>query len=158
MSGRRGEGGAAGGARRLGGILRSEAGVSAVEFALFAPLLFFAAVAMVDIGLAVRDRMAMDRLVRGGAQSAMQDPGADRVRTVIEASAEARFEPGTDFTLSVERNCTCSASGSGPAPCDSTCDDANADAVHYRIVASRSYPALILPDIGLEARAEVQVR
>lgn len=126
--------------RRLFG---AEDGVSAVEFALFAPFLFFAAVGMIDIGLAVNERMIMDRLLRGGAHSAMQDPGADHVRTVIEASADASFQPGSDFTLTVERECVCSLTD---------------NSTYYRMVATRTYPGLILPDIGLEATAEVQIR
>lgn len=129
--------------RTASGIARAEDGVSAVEFGLFAPVLFFSAVAMIDIGLALNERMTLDRLLRGGVQSAMQDPGADHVRTVIEASADAALEPGSDFSLTVERTCVCSATD---------------NSTYYRMVAARTYPALILPDLALEATAEVQVR
>ena len=63
----------------MGKWRRSEAGVSAVEFALFAPILFFALVAAVDVGLAEYERMTIDHVLRAGAQSAMVDQGQDQV-------------------------------------------------------------------------------
>jgi Flp pilus assembly protein TadG len=49
--------------RRLG-----EDGVSAVEFALIAPILFLSLLAMVDVGFAIHERMTIDHVLRAGAQ------------------------------------------------------------------------------------------
>ena len=142
-------------ARRL---LRDDRGVSAVEFALFAPFLFFAAAATLDLGLALYERMSMDRLLRGGAQAAMADPGASAVRDVVEASAENDFAPGAEFTLSVDRYCACPDDTSTPVTCTNTCSDGSAPGIFYRLEADRVYPGLVLPSIDLAAEAKVQVR
>ena len=48
-----------------------EAGASAVEFGMFAPILLFGVLMTVDIGMALGERMEMDHIVRAGAESAM---------------------------------------------------------------------------------------
>src|SRR5687767_11414888 len=71
-------------------------GVAAVEFALLAPVLTFAFLSMVDLGLAANEKMRMDSALRAGAQAAFIDPGADHVREVVAAVA------ANDFTVSSE--------------------------------------------------------
>lgn len=143
------------GVRRL---LREEHGVSATEFALFAPMLFFAVAATLDLGLAAYQRMTMDSLLRGGAQAAMADPGEAEVRAVVEASAEDDFAPGTDFTLEVDRYCACPVDTGVAVVCTNACADGSAPGVFYRLTADRDYPGMILPSIGLEAEAKVRIR
>lgn len=146
------------GLRHAAARFRGDArGVSAVEFALFAPFLFVAGVAMLDVGAAVNDRMAMDRLLSAGAAAAMADPGADEVRNVIEASAPSGFAPGAEFTLAVDRFCACAAAPDTPVGCGSTCSG-DPPAVYYEMAAERTYPAMMLPDIPLSTAAEVRVR
>ena len=137
---------------------RSERGVSAIEFALFAPFLTFAMLAMLDIGLAVNERMEIERLLRGGAQHAMKDPGAAEVQAVIEASAESTFAPGSDFTLSVERYCACPSDSDTAVQCSASCPDADVTAIYYRMSGMRTYPGLVMPDIDLDSTARVRVR
>lgn len=139
-------------------LVREEHGVSAIEFALLAPILFFAAAATLDLGLALYERMTMDRLLRGGAQAAMSDPGAAAVRAVVEASAEDDFAPGAEFTLTVERYCACPVDTSAAVVCTNLCGDGSAPGVFYRLEADRDYPGMVLPAIGLEAEAKVRIR
>lgn len=139
-------------------LVREEHGVSAIEFALLAPVLFFAVAAMLDLGLALYDRMTMDRLLRGGAQAAMSDPGAAAVRAVVEASAEDDFAPGAEFTLTVERYCACPVDTGVAVVCTSPCADGSAPGIFYRLEGAREYPGMILPAMGLEAEAKVQIR
>ena len=139
--------------------LHGEAGVSAVEFALFAPVLFFAVAAMLDIGLAAYERMTMDRLLRGGAQAAMADPGQAQVEAVIRASAEDDFAPDSEFNLDVDRYCACPANIDTPlGSCTSLCTGNVPPHIFYRMEASRSYPGIILPEIDLHTEAKVQIR
>ena len=49
---------------RLSALVRSEDGVSAVEFALFAPILFFGLLSAVDIGFALHERMTIDHAAK----------------------------------------------------------------------------------------------
>lgn len=151
----RGAGRAAASVRRL---VREEHGVSAVEFALLAPILFFAAAATLDLGLALYERMTMDRLLRGGAQAAMSDPGANAVRAVVEASAEADFAPGAEFTLTVDRYCACPIDTSLAVVCTNICGDGSAAGIFYRLEADREYPGMVLPAMSLEAEAKVRIR
>lgn len=129
-----------------------------MEFAIFAPFLFFAVVAALDLGLAASERMTMDRLLRGGAQAAMSDPGANAVREVIAASAEDDFAPGAEFALDVDRYCACPQDIDTPAACTALCSGNVAPGIFYRMVATRSYPGLILPEMNLRAEAKVQIR
>ncbi|HUF57609.1 MAG TPA: TadE/TadG family type IV pilus assembly protein [Thermohalobaculum sp.] len=151
----RGAGGTAACLRRF---VRDEHGVSAIEFALLAPFLFFAAAATLDLGLALYERMTMDRLLRGGAQAAMSDPGAAAVRTVVEASAEDDFAPGVEFTLTVERYCACPADTGVAVVCTNPCADGGAPGIFYRLEGAREYPGMVLPAMALEAEAKVQIR
>ena len=144
--------------RRRKRLVGDQRGASAVEFALFAPFLFFAGVGMIDVGLAIGERMALDRMLRGGAQSAMNDPGADTVRAVIEASAPEDLTPGTDFTLSVQRVCACPGASDVIIACTTVCGGSIAPAAYYQMAAERTYPGILLPDIGLTTSSEVQVR
>lgn len=144
--------------RRAASLLREDDGVSAVEFALFTPILFFAAAATLDLGFAAYQRMTMDHLLRGGAQAAMSDPGASAVRAVVEASAADSFAPGEAFALTVERYCACPADTGVAVVCTNTCGDGSQAAIFYRLEAQREYPGMILPPMQLEAEARVRVR
>lgn len=141
--------------RRFAG---SERGVSAVEFALIAPFLVFALLAMVDVAFAVNERMEIERLLRGGAQHAMSDPGEANVRTVIEASAESGFAAGSAFTLTVQRYCACPSDSDTAVTCSASCPDSDVTAIYYRMDGARTHTGLILPDIDLDAVARVRVR
>ena len=143
-------------AGRVGALVRGNDGVSAIEFALLAPVLIFAAAATLDLGLAAYERMTMDRLLRGGAQAAMADPGEAQVQDVIEASAEDDFAPGQEFTLMVDRYCVCP--DDTLIVCTSTCSDGSAPDAFYRLEAVRTYEGLVLPAFELEAQAKVQIR
>lgn len=146
------------GVRTAARMLRCTRGVSSVELALFAPFLFFAIAATLDLGLAAYERMTMDRLLRGGAQAAMSDPGAAHVRAVIVASAESEFAPDTEFDLTVTRFCACPIAPDTAVPCTSACTDGQAARVFYRLAAEREYPSTIIPALDLAANARVQVR
>ena len=132
-------------------FLGRENGVSAVEFALLAPILVFAVLAMLDLGLALYERMTMDRLLRGGAQAAMSDPGRPHVIAVIEASAEDEFD------FEVDRYCACRVDLDAVVdPC--TCADGSQPAIFYKLEAARDYPGMVLPSIALGAETKVRVR
>ena len=74
--------------RRLG---RCDAGVSAVEFAVLAPVLIGGLLFLVDVGIAIGTRMEMDRNVRAGAQAAMSlNNSTASIEAIMLASAERR--------------------------------------------------------------------
>ncbi len=58
-------------------VRRDERGTAAVEFALVLPLLLVITLALVQVGLLVRDRLLVESAVRAGARTAalQADPG-----------------------------------------------------------------------------------
>lgn len=148
--------------RRLG-----EDGVSAVEFALFAPILFLSLLAMVDLGLAFYERMTIDHVLRAGAQVAMDDPGRDRVLDVLNSTAAKNFplaegaEPdGTkvpkfkvDYPIYA-----CPENNDVAVASSTTCAGPTATSIYYRLVGEKTYDAMFIPQIDLAPTIRVQVR
>jgi len=80
---------------------REEQGASAVEFALVLPLLLVVALALVQVGLLVRDRLLVEAAARAGARTAAVE--ADQAAI---ADAVARSAPDLDagaLTVAVSR-------------------------------------------------------
>ena len=81
---------------------RSERGTAAVEFALVLPLVLVVALALVQTGLLVRDRLLVEAAARAGARAAaiQEDPAAIR----SAALAAAPSLDGAAVDLAVTRN------------------------------------------------------
>jgi Flp pilus assembly protein TadG len=58
-----------------------------VEFALVLPIVLAIVLAMVQVGLLVRDRLLVESAVRSGARIAAVEPGDDAVRTAVLRAA-----------------------------------------------------------------------
>ena len=89
------------GERRVRRRGREEQGASAVEFALVLPLLLVVALALVQVGLLVRDRLLVEAAARAGARTAAVE--ADQAAIV---DAVARSAPDLDagaLTVAVSR-------------------------------------------------------
>lgn len=148
-------------------LSRSEAGVSAVEFALFAPVLFFALLAMVDIGLAVSERMTIDHVLRAGAQSAIVDQSKESVLAVMQSTARKNFSLAGEadpragaepLSLSVSRYCACPDQPETAVACSTTCPGPASTYIFLRMSGQKTYDAMILPSFPLERSMEVQLR
>lgn len=154
----------------LARLRRSEDGVAAVEFSLLAPILFFAALATVDIGMALGERMTIDHVLRAGANYAMADPGESAVQNALETTAKKNFtvnkvEPGDGQATSpsaesiffeVNRFFACSDAPSVAVPSPSDC---GVDYyTFYRLDAAKIYSAMILPNISFNPAIQVQIR
>lgn len=161
--------------RLLGSWWRGDDGVSAVEFALFAPILFFGLVATADLGLALYQRMTIDHVLRAGAQSAMVDPGKASVRNVLASTAAKNFtvssqcgDAGADaLDLCVNRYFACPENPDVEVASSTFCAGSLAPNIYYRLTATKSYEGLFLPiSIGrfslgaltLASSAQVQIR
>ena len=152
-------------------IGRDECGASAVEFALFAPILVAVCLSTVDLGFAISERMALDHSLRIGAASAMTDPGEETVQAVIEDTAGKNFtvassteEDGDTYTadsnpitISATRFCACPSAKGTAVSCTGTCSGAEPLAF-YRLNASSEYAGILLPEFNLSATLEVQVK
>lgn len=75
----------------LARLRRNEDGVAAVEFSLFAPILFFAGLTAIDVGMALTERMTIDHVLSAGASFAMADPGPEAVDSILETTAKKNF-------------------------------------------------------------------
>lgn len=137
--------------RRLG-----EDGVSAVEFALIAPVLFFALLSMVDVGFAINERMTIDYVLRAGAQAAMDDPGKDQVLAVLNDTGAKNFAVGAVPTFTVEHP-VCECPENADVVCSATCDGGAATSIFYRLEGSKTYTGIFM-SIPLGPSVRVQVR
>ena len=68
---------------------RSQRGTAAVEFALVLPIVLMVVLAMVQVGLLVRDRLLVESAVRSGARTAAVEPGDDAIRSAVLRAAPA---------------------------------------------------------------------
>lgn len=86
-------------AARVGGISRDHRGTAAVEFALVLPLVLTITLALLQVGLLVRDRLLVESAARAGARVAavQADPGAVRVAVTDAASTLDAAAIGVDI-------------------------------------------------------------
>jgi pilus assembly protein CpaE len=133
-----------------------------------APILVLALVAMVDVGLAVYQRMMLDHALRAGAQTAMADPGTAEVLKMMQVTAEKNF-PSADgkpsavsFDPPPVRYCACpeaaDVSPTAAPACSTTCANANPTFMYYRINARTAYKGMLIPTIPLSSSMRVQIR
>ena len=133
-------------------FLKNHDGVAAVEFGLAAPMLFTGLLLMLDVGLAIGDRMELDRNVRAGVQATMVNVSdLTAIRDVILSTAD---NPDS-LTVNVERNCSC---GGVAVSCTAWCTTDEPPSVFINISAVQDYEGLLLPAMTLDAVTHVQLR
>jgi Flp pilus assembly protein TadG len=81
--------------------LRSQRGTAAVEFALVLPLVLVVALALVQTGLLVRDRLLVEAAARAGARAAAVQEDAEAIRSAALAAAPSL--EGSAVSLTVTR-------------------------------------------------------
>jgi TadE-like protein len=84
-----------------------EGGQSTVEFALLLPLIVFAGLAVLQVGLVVRDQVAVVHAAREAARAASVDPDASRAvkaarRTLPDAEVAVGARPEVGEPIAVE--------------------------------------------------------
>lgn len=134
--------------RRFSG---SESGVAAVEMALVAPILLFGLLLVLDVGIAVAERMDLDRNVRAGVQAAManiNDP--DAVKDVVVASLNG----AQGVSVTVTKTCACGSTGTA---CTSWCSAEEPPSVFVNISAVKPHSGRML-SVVLESKTHVQLR
>ena len=140
-----------------------EAGASAIEFALLAPLLVLGCLATADIGLAVTQKMVIDQSLRAGAEGAMRDLGQEKVRELVSTAATKKTGVISTATSSpsvtVARFCACPDNVSTSVSCTSgTCSDSAKPAVVYRLSAERAASTIVLPSFPIRGSALILVK
>lgn len=72
--------------------MRPERGSATVEFALVMPLLLVVILAVVQVGLLLRDQLVLTQAARAGAREASVSPSDEEVRSAV-VSAAAGLDP-----------------------------------------------------------------
>lgn len=144
---------------------RDERGVSAIEFALVAPMIFFSLLSMVDVGFALNERMWVDQVLRSGGQPAMRDAGEAFVEDTLKRATCTSGETYPDckaiplMTFSADRYCVCPTVPEG-TPADTTCTATCAvkPQKFYELSATKSYEGIFLPQFDFAPSVLVEVR
>lgn len=150
---------------------RAEGGVSALEFGFFAPIILFALISVADLAFAAYQRMAIDHILRAGAQRAMldqsTDPTAPKVLETLRLMAAENFTLDSTTAIngkpplivSVSRYCVCPDNASGPSlNCSTVCPNSKPTLAYYTLSAESRSSSLILPSINFSPKLQVQVR
>ena len=137
---------------KLFALIRSQSGVAAIEMGLLTPVILIGFLLMTDVGIAVAERMDLDRNVRAGVQAVMaltNDP--KDVKDLVLASTN-----GTpNVSVAVSKTCAC---GNSAAQCNSLCSADEPPSVFLNISASKPYTGLILPTFNVGSQTHVQLR
>ena len=133
-------------------LIRSREGVAAIEMGLVTPIVVIGFLLMADLGMALGERMDLDRYVRAGAQAVMSlvtEP--TEVKDLVLASSDG----AKDVTVTVDKSCSCGSTATG---CTSLCSAQAPPSVFINISATKPYSGFMLPAFTLESRTHVQVR
>jgi pilus assembly protein CpaE len=142
-------------------IANCEKGVSALEFAIFAPMLCLGLLAMIDVGMSVALRMELDRNVRSGAQAAIT---LDNPALLIEGIVELSAGNPDDLTVRVDQVCFCRIDGElrELKSCELFCypdpDNEVEPLVFFEISATRPYTGPIFKERTILSETRVQIR
>jgi Flp pilus assembly protein TadG len=131
---------------------RDESGVSAVEFALIAPVLLFSLLGVVDIGNVVYQRSDMESALRSGIQYFMN--GGDDLARAEAVVNDAWTTKPEGVSVVAERFCLCDTT---PHACNVLCDDDTYPASYNRLRATATFPGILTEDAH-EASQSVRVR
>jgi Flp pilus assembly protein TadG len=131
---------------------RDESGVSAVEFALIAPVLLFSLLGVVDVGNVVYQRSDMESALRSGIQYFMN--GGDDLARAEAVVNDAWTTKPDGVSVVAERFCLCDTT---PHACNVLCDDDTYPASYNRLRATATFPGILTEDAH-EATQSVRVR
>jgi pilus assembly protein CpaE len=148
--------------KRCSALWRSERGVAAIEFGLFAPMLFFSLLTMVDLGLALQERMTLDHVLRSGAQQALADANETQVEaTLRSAAAQHGWSCGASaskkFCPTAVVSCACPG-GTPSTVCANIVASCPSDyRRYYTLTGSKTRDNMLLPSFQLSPSLKVQV-
>ncbi len=137
---------------RLASLRRETDGTAAIEFGLVTPMLVIGLVFMIDLGLAIGERMELDRNVRAGVQAVMTNVSdLDAVRDFILSTSD---HPDA-LSVAVNKACTC---GDSAVDCTAWCAADEPPSVFIELSAVQNYEGIMLPPMSLRSATHVQLR
>jgi Flp pilus assembly protein TadG len=124
--------------RWLFAICRATGGVSAVEFALTAPIVALVVVQLVDIGLAAYRQQQVQNAAQAGARyAAMHGWNSTAIESAVAAATGLAMITATPAP---RESCGCpSGSGVVTASCGTTCSDGAAAGTYVTVSAQAAY-------------------
>ncbi len=159
--------------RNLPIYLKDDSGVSAVEFALIAPVLLFMCIGMIDYGLFIHEKMRVENMAQassdymiGGGQE--DDLTSDIVEAYGSSTGEPTREGGggtSEYRISAEMQCDCSngaANDCGPVNECAINEEGGYRRRYYEVTVSKEYntlvPYLVIPSsMTLTGTARIQI-
>lgn len=125
---------------RLGGLRRDRRGVTAVEFAIIAPIMVGMFVSVVDLGLGLYTQVQVANAAQAGAAYAMQKGyNSDAMTTVAQSSTRL-----TGLTVATTQFCGCpSATGVTTTACTASCSDGLTAGTFAQVNVSKVYSTLL---------------
>ncbi|MCC1482896.1 TadE/TadG family type IV pilus assembly protein [Roseibaca sp. Y0-43] len=138
-----------------------EAGVSAVELALIAPFVLTALLFMMDLGVAIHQRMAINYILRLGGEAAMRGAGPEQLVETLDQAvldhATARMD-----TLQIAPPrwiCRCSGADDVIVPCSQNCASGRPPNSYVELSAEMPYRSLVMGDrLNITLRGNLQLQ
>jgi len=122
-------------------LLRESRGLAAVEFAVIAPVLVFAMIALADTANFAVQFTAMQRAERAGMQYFMNGGTDTAVARALVTSAWKN--PPSGYSVTSAKVCTCGGTGIGVS-CGSGCPNGQQAWVSMRVSASATVPGALM--------------
>ena len=154
--------------KKVVALKSGEDGTSAIEFGLITPILFFSLLAVIDVGMAVNERIIVGQALRAGAEQAMYDPGVSVVETVAKDAARQAFtvdESGGslgEMSVTVTEVCECPGSAGVQVSCSATCTLSSGGEAspykYYDLSGQKTYESIIIPEMTFNSDIRVMVR
>ena len=142
-------------------VFRDRRGVSAVEFALIAPVLVIGSFATIDAGMAVYEEMMITQALRSGAHLAITAQDAAQILNIVNAVASENFQvaqgtpsPG-DLSTAITRYCVCPGVSTAQISCNSTCTGNVPPTQLFTISATKQFVGVLLPEMTLSGTIDV---
>jgi Flp pilus assembly protein TadG len=125
---------------RLRSLRRDRRGVTAVEFAIIAPVMIGMCISVVDFGLGLYTQVQVADAAQAGAAYAMQKGyNSTAMATVAKASTKL-----TGLTVATSQFCGCpSATGVTTTSCTASCGDGLTAGTFAQISVAKAYSTLL---------------
>ena len=156
---------------RLKSFLKDCAGLAATEFAILGPVLSIILIMVIDVGLAVHERMELDQSLRVGADFAMNnsvDPAFLERMMVSAASGEyvetdtgnqTRDASSSPFNATATAYYFCPEEpGIEVAEDYRNCNDNVVPLMGFQLELEQTHKAIFLGDMMLKSKLSVQVQ
>ena len=120
-------------------IKNSESGLASIEFAFIAPVLAFALVGLVDVGLYINARADMTSSVKSGVDYYLT--GGQDSNTAVSIVAKAWTKRPEYSVIKTERFCSCT---NIVLACTNSCSDGSQPEAFKKIIVGAYYDGLLL--------------